>query len=101
MSLTVDNREWTNNPARFLLDADRTALGQEEARSVTRSALHAICTHCGSVGAQRIGLCSVCDTPVCEKCGNTQITLTGTKVMHDSCLKESAQTSFSMIKFVE
>jgi len=67
-----------------------------------RPALHSMCTHCGSVGAQRIGFCSVCDTPVCEKCGNTQITLSERKVMHDSCLRDSADKgSFSMIKFIE
>lgn len=63
--------------------------------------LHSFCTHCGSTGAHRIGYCSVCDTPVCEKCGNTQITLAERKVMHDSCLRDAEASSFSMIKFVK
>ncbi len=68
---------------------------------MAQTPLHSMCTHCGSLGAQRIGFCAVCDTPVCEKCGNTQITLTERKVMHDSCLRDSQKTVFSLIKFVE
>ena len=68
---------------------------------MAQTALHSMCTHCGSVGAPRIGYCSVCDTPVCEKCGNTQITLTERTVMHDSCLCDSDKNSFSMIKFIK
>lgn len=55
--------------------------------------------HCGSVGVQRIGICSHCGVAVCEKCGNVQVTLKDSKVLHDSCLKECADDSFSMIKF--
>ena len=60
-----------------------------------------MCMHCGAVGTERIGFCSVCEGPVCEKCGNTQITLKERSVMHDSCLRDAADTSFSMIKFVK
>lgn len=60
-----------------------------------------ICPHCGSVGAERLGYCDACGTAVCEKCGNTQISLSSRKVMHDSCLKECVESSFSMIKFVK
>ena len=60
-----------------------------------------VCMHCGSIGAQRIGYCDECGTAVCEKCGNTQITISNRKVMHDSCLKQCAESSFSMIKFVK
>lgn len=55
--------------------------------------------HCGSVGAERIGYCDHCGTAVCAKCGNTQLSLGTHKIFHDSCLKECADTSFSMIKF--
>jgi hypothetical protein len=37
--------------------------------------------------------------PPCDKCGNTQISLSKLKVMHDSCLKQCSETAFSMIKF--
>lgn len=60
-----------------------------------------VCMHCGSVGAQRIGYCDECGTAVCEKCGNTQITVGNRKVLHDSCLKQCAENSFSMIRFVK
>jgi hypothetical protein len=55
--------------------------------------------HCGSLGAERIGYCDVCSTAVCEKCGNTQISLGKHKVIHDSCLRDCPDDSFSMIKF--
>jgi len=65
------------------------------------SSYRRICMHCGSVGAERIGYCDHCGTAVCEKCGNTQISLNNRKVMHDSCLKECSESAFSMIKFVK
>lgn len=65
------------------------------------TSLTGICMHCGSVGAERIGYCDECGTAVCEKCGNTQISLNDRKVMHDSCLREHADKHFSMIKFVK
>ncbi|MRS12715.1 MAG: hypothetical protein EG823_06550 [Actinobacteria bacterium] len=65
------------------------------------AAFSRICMHCGSIGAQRIGVCDECGTPVCEKCGNSQIALNERKIMHDSCLKQCAETHFSMIKFLK
>jgi len=66
---------------------------------MSESTYRLTCMHCGSVGAQRIGYCDHCGTAVCEKCGNTQISCSKLKVLHDSCLKECSDDSFSMIKF--
>jgi len=66
---------------------------------VTGQSYRLVCMHCGSVGAQRIGYCDHCGTAVCEKCGNSQISLNSHKILHDSCLKDCAEDSFSMIKF--
>lgn len=62
--------------------------------------LHKMCAHCGSIGERRIGYCHSCEGPVCEKCGNSHITRGQERVLHDSCLKDSGDSSFSMIKFV-
>ena len=58
------------------------------------------CSHCGAVGAKRIGMCNVCNLPACEKCGNIQHVKGETEIIHDECLHHSGD-SFSMIKFVK
>lgn len=58
------------------------------------------CTHCGSVGAHKLGYCTVCDLAVCERCGNTQHIQGEKQVIHDECLKKGTG-GFSMIKFVK
>lgn len=72
---------------------------QGKEREVPESSYRLTCMHCGSVGAQRIGYCDHCGMAVCEKCGNTQMTHGALKVFHDSCLRDSSEDSFSMIKF--
>lgn len=66
---------------------------------MSSSQYNRVCMHCGSVGAERIGYCDHCGTAVCEKCGNTHFSCGTRKILHDSCLKDCADDSFSMIKF--
>ena len=58
------------------------------------------CSHCGAIGAQRIGYCKVCDISVCERCGNIQHIQGEKQAIHDECLNK-ASSGFSMIKFVK
>lgn len=58
------------------------------------------CPHCGSVGAARIGPCTVCGLAVCERCGNTQHIKGERTAVHDACLSKTGD-SFSMIKFIK
>ena len=64
-------------------------------------ALSKICMHCGAVGAMRLGHCVECGDVVCERCGNTHLSLGQTRILHDACLKHASEASFSMIKFVK
>lgn len=61
--------------------------------------LSKMCPHCGSSATRRLGTCTVCHKPVCEHCGNVQITFGERKVTHRECLKHAEQ-HFKMIKFV-
>lgn len=59
-----------------------------------------VCRYCGSENVRRLGLCSVCDKLVCERCGNVHIIAGERRVTHTDCLHKE-KDSFSMIKFVE
>jgi len=59
-----------------------------------------VCPNCRAVDARKTGYCRECGTPVCDRCGNTQITINGTYVIHDACLAHAAPV-FSMIKIVK
>jgi len=72
-----------------------------EAAAVTYSPLSKICMHCGAEGSTRIGYCSECGDVVCDRCGNTQLSMGTIKPIHDDCLKHAGESSFSMIKFVQ
>lgn len=69
--------------------------------AVTQSPLSKLCMHCGAETSARLGYCSECGDIVCDRCGNTQLSMGNVRVIHDTCLKHAAETSFSMIKFVK
>jgi len=63
-------------------------------------AFNPICSYCGAHKSRHLGECSVCCRPVCEECGNVQISHGARHVTHKSCLKKT-DGGFKMIKFVE
>ena len=74
---------------------------RREAVAVAQTPLSKICLHCGAEGSVRLGHCSECGDMVCDRCGNTQLSLGQVRVTHDRCLKHAGESSFSMIKFVQ
>lgn len=68
---------------------------------MTEQPISRICSHCGSVGEERLGHCDECGLPVCVKCGNVHYVRGERKVLHDDCLKDNPGAHFSMIKFVK
>ncbi|MBN2839683.1 MAG: hypothetical protein JXP37_01830 [Coriobacteriia bacterium] len=74
---------------------------QREAVAVAQSPFNKICMHCGAEGSVRLGYCSECNDVVCDRCGNTQLSMGQVRVIHDTCLKHAGESSFSMIKFVQ
>lgn len=56
------------------------------------------CPHCGAENAHHLGMCSVCQMNVCERCGNTQHVHGERRVTHNTCL--SQDTGFTMFRFV-
>ena len=68
---------------------------------VTESGIfNQMCPHCGATTTRRLGDCSECHRPVCEKCGNVQIAQGERHVIHTSCLRKHGG-GFKMIKFVD
>jgi hypothetical protein len=61
--------------------------------------LDRMCRHCGAIDSRRLGVCSVCDLAVCERCGNVQFVHGERRVTHDACLSQQDE-GFTMIKFV-
>jgi hypothetical protein len=59
-----------------------------------------LCPHCGALGQRCLGFCTVCNTAVCEHCGNVQYAGGKQEPIHNECLHR-ANDSFSMIKFVK
>ncbi len=65
-----------------------------------RSALGAMCPHCGATATRRVGPCSVCGRTVCEHCGNVHFRAGERIATHKECLKRES-SGFKMIKFVK
>lgn len=63
--------------------------------------LNRICLHCGAEGASRLGHCSECGEVVCDKCGDTHLSMGRILAIHHACLKHAGSSTFSMIKFVD
>lgn len=68
---------------------------------MAQSPLIKICMHCGAEGSIRLGYCCECGDAVCERCGNTHLSMGNTRVIHDACLRHTGESHFSMIKFVQ
>jgi hypothetical protein len=60
-----------------------------------------ICVHCGAEGVARIGYCTECGEIVCERCGDTHLSMGKSRVIHHSCLRTAGESTFSMIRFVQ
>ena len=74
---------------------------QGEVVAVAQTPFSKICLHCGAEGSVRLGRCNECGDVVCERCGNSQLSMGQVRVIHDSCLRQAGESSFSMIKFVQ
>ncbi|MBI5230830.1 MAG: hypothetical protein HY876_01570 [Coriobacteriales bacterium] len=65
-------------------------------------AIRRVCPHCGSDDAVRLGVCTVCERIVCDRCGNIQHTAHGRRVCHDACLhKDQEGGGFKMIRLIK
>lgn len=62
--------------------------------------LRALCRHCSSLNATRLGDCPVCGETVCDQCGDVYHVGGEKKSIHFEC-RAHEESPFRMIKFVK
>jgi hypothetical protein len=70
-----------------------------------RPAVKSCCKHCGAEEHRALGPCHICGDPVCDACGNSQVSSEkGRIATHTTCMRDRsfmAANAFKFIKFVK